>query len=305
MNPARPAKGPKYIESGTFLRADVEIGDRARAAEVPALERLEIELFLEAVYRHHGSDFRTYALSSLRRRLQKRVEDEGLATISALQDLVLHDDAAFERLLSDLSIRVSTMFRDPSFFQVLRTEIVPMLRTYPAIRIWHAGCATGEEVYSLAIILEEEGLGDRARIYATDMNGEALDVAKRGIFPLDRMREYTANYLLAGGKRSFSDYYTAKYDSALFDPLLRRNALFAPHNLATDGPFNEFNLILCRNVLIYFNATLKERCFDLFDASLAMSGFLCLGRSESLRFTSAAEDYDELYPIGPIYQKRG
>ncbi len=182
--------------------------------------------------------------------------------------------------------------------------MVPILRTYPFVRIWHAGCASGEEVYALAILLEEENLYDRARIYATDMNVDVLDRARRGIFPLARMREYTSSYLAAGGTRSFSEYYTAKYDGALFDPRLRRNVLFAHHNLATDGPFSEFNLILCRNVLIYFARPLKERVLSLFDESFASFGLLCLGRRESLRFTSADEQYEAIDEKERIYRRR-
>jgi len=274
-----------------------------RYAGVTALERMEIELLLEAIFRHYGHDFRSYAFSSLRRRLKKRLEAESLTTFSALQDRVLHDPHAMDRLLRDMSVNVTGMFRDPTFFMQLRRKVVPLLRTYPFVRIWHAGCATGEEVYALAILLEEEGLYDRARIYATDMNSEALEKAKQGIFPLARMREYTSNYLQAGGTRSFSEYYTAHYDAALFDSRLRRNVLFAQHNLATDTSFSEFNLILCRNVLIYFDRALKERVLKLFADSLASLGILCLGRRESLRFTSAELEYEEFDSKERIYRR--
>ncbi len=277
---------------------------RADYAGVSTLERLEIELLLEAIYRHYGHDFRAYAFSSLRRRLRKRMDAEQVSTFSGLQDRVLHDEEAMARLLADMSVNVSGMFRDPTFFAALRREVVPILRTYPFVRIWHAGCASGEEVYALAILLEEEGLYDRARIYATDMNVDVLDKARRGIFPLARMREYTSSYLAAGGTRSFSEYYTANYDGALFDPRLRRNVLFAHHNLATDGPFSEFNLILCRNVLIYFARPLKERVLSLFESSFAPFGILCLGRRESLRFTSADAAYEALDESERIYRRR-
>jgi chemotaxis protein methyltransferase CheR len=190
----------------------------APAAYDPALEKIEIELLLEAVYRHYGFDFRSYAYSSLRRRLWKRIHAEGLGTVSALQDRVLHDSETLERLLDDLSVSVTAMFRDPSFYQAFRDHAVPLLRTYPFIRVWHAGCSTGEEVFSMAILLQEEGLYDRARIYATDMNETVLRRARAGIFPLDRMQEYTENYIRAGGRRSFSEYYTAGYGGALFTP---------------------------------------------------------------------------------------
>lgn len=276
----------------------------ARYAGVPALERIEIELLLEGIYRHYGYDFRSYAFSSLRRRLRKRMDAESLTTFSALQDRVLHDAGAMERLLRDLSVNVTNMFRDPPFFLALRKKVVPLLRTYPFVRIWHAGCATGEEVYATAILLEEEGLYDRARIYATDMNGEALEHAKRGIFPLARMREYTSNYQQAGGTRSFSEYYTASYDHALFDARLRRNVLFAQHNLAIDTSFSEFNVIFCRNVLIYFDRTLKEKALQLFNDSLAPLGLLCLGRRESLRFTNAEPSFDEFDASERIYRRK-
>lgn len=278
-------------------------GARSRFAGVPPLERLEIELLLEAVYRHYGYDFRQYAFSSLRRRLKTRLEAEGLATFSQLQDRVLHDPSAMDGMLRDMSVNVTGMFRDPTFFLALRQKVVPLLRTYPFVRVWHAGCATGEEVYATAIVLEEAGLYDRARIYATDLSVHALERAKAGIFPLARMREYTAAYQHAGGERSFSEYYTANYDAALFDPRLRRNVLFAQHNLATDTSFSEFNVIFCRNVLIYFGADLKNRALELFGASFAPSGILCLGRRESLRFTSVEGEYEELDPKERIYRR--
>jgi len=225
----------------------------------PDLERVEIELLLEGVFRHYGFDFRSYAYASIRRRLWKRVEAEALSSISELQALVLHDSTAMDRLLLDLSISVTAMFRDPDFYRVFRQDVVPLLRTYPFIRIWHAGCSTGEEVYSAAIVLEEEGLLDRARIYATDINGNVLKQAKAGIFPLTRMQEYTENYIRAGGTRSFSEYYTAMYDGALFSPSLTRNTVFSQHNLVTDRSFSEFHMVFCRNVLIYFDRALQDR----------------------------------------------
>lgn len=281
-------------------------GGRARAgyAGVSPLERVEIELLLEGIFRHYGHDFRHYAFSSLRRRLKKTLDAEGLATFSALQDRVLHDPIAMDRFLASLAVNVTGMFRDPTFFAQVRAAVVPILRTYPYVRIWHAGCASGEEVYALAILLEEEGLYDRSRIYATDMNAEAIERAKAGIFPLARMREFTASYLAAGGTRSFSEYYTAKYDAALFDPRLKRNVLFAQHNLATDKSFSEFNLILCRNVMIYFDRTLKARVLSLFNESLAPLGLLCLGRRETLRFTTVEEQYEEFDAKERIYRRK-
>jgi chemotaxis protein methyltransferase CheR len=269
----------------------------------PALERLEIELLLEAVYRHYGFDFRTYAYASLRRRVWKRIQAERLETVSDLQAAVLHDPAALERLLDDLSVNVTAMFRDPNFFLAFREKVVPMLRTYPFFRIWHAGCSTGEEVYSMAILLEEEGLYDRARVYATDMNERVLRQARAGIFPLDRMQEYTDNYIKAGGRRSFSEYYTAGYDGALFHPALLRNVVFAQHNLVTDRSFSEFNAILCRNVLIYFDKSLQTRVHRLFYDSLATFGVLALGGKETLRFSAFEDCFEAVATAEKIYRK--
>jgi len=269
----------------------------------PELEQIEIELLLEGIYQHYGFDFRSYAYASIRRRLWKRIEAEGLSTISALQDRVLHDSDLMERLLLDLSINVTAMFRDPGFYRVFRDVVVPTLRTYPFIRIWHAGCATGEEVYSMAILLEEEGLYERSRIYATDINEVVLQKAKSGIFPIERMQEYTENYIAAGGKRSFSDYYIAKYDGALFNPSLTKNVVFSQHNLVTDRSFSEFNVILCRNVLIYFDKTLQARVLTLFYDSLAMFGVLSLGSKESLRFSPYEECYEQINGREKVYRK--
>ena len=269
----------------------------------PDLERIEIELLLEGIYRHYGFDFRSYAFASIRRRLWKRIEAEGLPTVSALQARILHDSQMMERLLLDLSINVTAMFRDPGFYRAFREHVVPLLRTYPFIRIWHAGCATGEEVYSMAILLQEEGLYERCRIYATDINEVVLQKAKEGIFPLDRMQEYTENYIAAGGKRAFSDYYLAKYGGALFDDALTRNVVFSLHNLVTDRSFAEFNVILCRNVLIYFDKSLQARVHGLFYDSLAMFGVLALGSKESLRFSPFEDSYDQINGPEKIYRK--
>jgi len=269
----------------------------------PELEQIEIELLLEGIYQHYGFDFRSYAYASIRRRLWKRIEAEGLTTISGLQDQVLHNPPMMEKLLLDLSINVTSMFRDPGFYRVFREQVIPTLRTYPFIRVWHAGCATGEEVYSMAILLEEEGLYERSRIYATDINEVVLQKAKSGIFPLERMQEYTENYIAAGGKRAFSDYYTAKYGGALFSPGLTKNVVFSQHNLVTDRSFSEFNVILCRNVLIYFDKTLQSRVLTLFYDSLAMFGILALGSKESLRFSPYEECYEQINGPEKIYRK--
>lgn len=267
------------------------------------LEKLEIELLLEAVFRHYGFDFRAYAFASLRRRIWKRVHAEQLGTVSALQERVLHSAEAMERLLLDLSVNVTAMFRDPNFYRAFRQQVVPLLRTYPFIRVWHAGCSTGEEVYSMAILLREEGLYERARIYATDINEVVLQQAKAGIFPLEKMQEYTQNYLKAGGTRSFSEYYTAAYDGALFAPALRERIVFAQHNLVTDRSFSEFNVILCRNVMIYFDRSLQARVHELFYESLPMYGILALGSKESLRFSKFEECYEAVNPREKIFRK--
>lgn len=267
------------------------------------LERLEIDLLLEAIYRHYGFDFRSYAYASIKRRLWRRSHQEGLTTISGLQERILHDTACMERLLLDLSVNVTTMFRDPSFYVAFREKVLPMMRTYPFIRIWHAGCSTGEEVYSMAILLREEGLYDRSRIYATDINESVLKAAKTGIFPLSSMQEYTQNYLRAGGRRSFSEYYVAKYDGALFDQSLISNVVFAQHNLVTDGSFSEFNAILCRNVMIYFDRGLQDRVHGLFYDSLVNFGVLALGRKESIRFSRFEDRYEAIEEKEKIYRK--
>lgn len=286
------------------LQVDQKVLTPATASSYnPELEQIEIELLLEGIYRHYGFDFRSYAYASIRRRIWKRIEAEGLATITDLQNRVLHEPDMMEKLLLDLSINVTAMFRDPTFYRVFREQVVPTLRTYPFIRVWHAGCATGEEVYSMAILLEEEGLYERSRIYATDINEVVLQKAKTGIFPIDRMQEYTENYIAAGGTRSFSDYYIAKYGGALFSPSLTKNVVFSQHNLVTDRSFSEFNVILCRNVLIYFDKTLQARVLSLFYDSLVMFGVLVLGSKESLRFSPYEECYEQINGPEKIYRK--
>jgi chemotaxis protein methyltransferase CheR len=266
------------------------------------LEKMEIELLLEAIYRHYGFDFRSYAFSSIRRRIWKRINAEGLSNVTALQERILHDSNVMERLLLDLSINVTAMFRDPGFYRAFRDDVVPLLRTYPFIRVWHAGCSTGEEVYSMAILLEEEGLLARSRLYATDINEVVLQQARAGIFPLERMQEYTENYIKAGGKRSFSEYYTAKYDGALFSPTLTEHVVFSQHNLVTDRSFSEFNVILCRNVLIYFDKSLQARVQGLFYDSLVHFGILGLGSKESLKFSQYEDCYEQI-AAEKIYRK--
>lgn len=267
------------------------------------LERIEVDLLTEAVYRHYGFDFRDYSFPSLRRRIWKRVYAEGLSTIAGLIEKVLHDPQCMERLLLDLSVNTTAMFRDPTFYLSFRRKVVPMLRTYPFVRIWHAGCSTGEEVYSMAILLQEEGLYDRCRIYATDINESVLQKAKAGIFPIATMQENTSNYMAGGGTGTFSDYYTARYDFAIFRPSLRSNVVFAQHNLVTDASFNHFNVIFCRNVLIYFNNALQDRVQRLFLDSLEMFGVMGLGKKESIRFTSVADFFEELDEEERLYRR--
>jgi chemotaxis protein methyltransferase CheR len=269
----------------------------------PELEQLEIELLLEAVFRRYGFDFRQYAQASLKRRLWRRAYAEGAGSISDLQAKLLHDPQSMERLLLDLSINVTSMFRDPTFYVAFREKVVPLLHTYPFTRIWCAGCSTGEEVYSLAIVLEEEGLYERTRIYATDINESVLATARAGIFPLDKMQQYTQNYIRGGGKHDFSRYYLAAYEAAQFPKELTENVVFAQHNLAMDRAFNQFNIIVCRNVMIYFDKPLQDRVHALFYESLEQFGVLALGHKETLAFTPLADRYEELDPAERIYRK--
>jgi chemotaxis protein methyltransferase CheR len=266
---------------------------------------LELELLLEGIYRYYGYDFRGYARSSLRRRLANVMRSEGLSTLSALQERVLHDRAAWERCLQGISVNVSAMFRDPTFFLTFRQVAVPLLRTYPFIRVWQAGASFGEEAYSLAILLMEEGLYDRTLIYATDINEAALHQGREGIYPADLMQRYTQNYIQAGGTASFSDYYTARYDLAILRPSLRQNIVFSQHNLVSDGPFNEFNVVLCRNVMIYFTKPLQEHALNLLHSSLSKFGILGLGAGESLRLTPLQGWYEPLTEGQKLYKRIG
>jgi chemotaxis protein methyltransferase CheR len=267
------------------------------------LERIEIDLLLEGVYRHYGLDFRGYALGSLKRRLARRMREEGTPTLSALQEKVLHDPAAMERLLVALSISVTAMFRDPGFYRAFREKVIPLLRTYPFIRIWNAGCATGEETLSLAIVLEEAGLLERSRIYATDFNAGVVERARSAEFPLARMKMYTENYLKSGGDKDFSSYYIAEGPVARFSPSLIDNVVFARHNLVSDGSFNEFHGILCRNVLIYFGNPLQKRVHELFHDSLVNFGVLGLGHKETIRFTALEHCYEPIDAREKLYRR--
>ncbi len=267
------------------------------------LESIELELLLEGVFRHYGRDFRQYARSSLRRRVWNMVEEEKLRSISELQARVLHDTDAMERLLLHMSVNVTTMFRDPSFWSAFRTKVVPLLRSFPFVRVWHAACASGEEVYSMAVLLAEEGLYDRSRIYATDMNAEAVERAKSGIYPLSQMQEFTQNYVQGGGKTAFSEYYTANYDRVIFKAALRKNMVFAQHTLGTDGSFNEFNVVLCRNALIYFDADLQARAHRTLFSSLARFGVFSTGNRETVDRTPHEQDYEPVDDQEKIYRR--
>jgi chemotaxis protein methyltransferase CheR len=262
-------------------------------------EDLEIELLLLAIYRLSGYDFRKYMRSSIKRRVASRMNSEKLTSITRLTEKVIHDDRVLDDILKDFSINVTEMFRDPTFFKSLREEVLPLLKDLPEIRVWHAGCSTGEEAYSMAILLEEEGLADKTKIYATDMNETVLKKAESGVMPLHKMQSYTKNYIQSGGKKSFSEYYIADSEAAHLDSSLKRNIVFAQHNLVTDGSFNEFHIIICRNVLIYFNLQLQQHVFQLFNESLSEGGFLGLGTKEAARtdqgFLEAFNSIEKIY----------
>ena len=265
---------------------------------------IEMRLLMEAVYAKYSHDFRDYSGASLKRRVLHALGQLKCETISQLQSKVLHDPQVFQQLLEILTIPFTEMFRDPAYWLALRTQVVPLLRTYPSLKVWVAGCSTGEEVFSLAILLQEEGLQERTMIYATDINPAVIDKARQGIFPIASVRQHTANYQTSGGKRAFSDYYTAAYNSARFDPELIRNVTFADHSLATDTVFSETHFITCRNVLIYFNRALQNRALGLFSESLCHRGFLGLGSKESLDFSAYADKFDPVAKRERIFRKR-
>jgi chemotaxis protein methyltransferase CheR len=266
-------------------------------------DAIELELLLEAIHRRYGFDFRDYAAFPLRRRLERRAHAEGAGSLAELQGLLLRDPECMERLLVDLSVQVTAMFRDPPFFAAFRRAVVPILHERAFVRIWCAGCATGEEAYSLAILLHEEGLLERTRIYATDLNAHAVAAAAAGVVPLERMQEYTGNYLRSGGTQEFSRYYVAAYDAARFNPELLGNVVFSQHNLATDRAFAEFHVIVCRNVLIYFDTPLQGRVAELFSDSLGPDGVLALGRRESIAYTPVASRFAPLDAEERLFRK--
>ena len=269
----------------------------------PSVTEIELRLLMEAIYLRYSYDFRDYTGASQKRRVTHALGQLGLASISDLQERVLRDPAVFAQLLQFLTVPVSEMFRDPAYFLALRRQVLPVLETYPSIKIWIAGCSTGEEAYSMAIMLREEGLLQRAQIYATDINPVSLEKARQGIFPLEAVRGYTTNYQQSGGRRAFSDYYTAAYDAARFDPSLCADVIFADHSLATDSVFAETQLVSCRNVLIYFNRTLQDRALGLFHESLCHRGFLGLGSKESIDFSGYATRFGPLARDERIYRK--
>jgi chemotaxis protein methyltransferase CheR len=273
------------------------------ATSAPDVEELETELLLDAVARRYGYDFRQYAAASLKRRLHRAMQTEDVRTLSALQERLLHDPQALARFVSTLSVHVTGMFRDPGVYKAIRNRVVPTLRTWPFVRIWHAGCSTGEEVYSLAVVLHEEGLLERCRIYATDLSEDLLETARRGVYPLRAMRDYTAAYHHAGGRADFSEYYRADATHAILRDDLRRHVVFSPHNLVSDGSFNEFHLILCRNVMIYFDKDLRDRVHELLYESQVMFGVLVLGTRESLRFSPLHDSYEVLDEALRLYRR--
>lgn len=264
---------------------------------------LELRLLLEAVYQRYHYDFRNYALSSLRRRMRHAMARFDCTTMGELQHRLLHEPETFAQAMQYFTVQVSEMFRDPAYFKVLREYAMPVLRTYPSIKLWIAGCSTGEEVWSMAILLQEEGLLDRSIIYATDINPEALQAAESGAFPLERTAQFSRNYLAAGGTGSLSDYYTSGYGSVVFDRRLKRNIVFADHSLATDTVFSEVHLVSCRNVLIYFQRALQDRAIGLFHEALVHRGFLGLGSKESLQFGAHANDFEPCAREQRLYRK--
>lgn len=269
-----------------------------------SIEKIELQLFLEAMVQRYGYDFRHYAQASVKRRIRHLLVKSGYARISEMLPRLLYDEAFAQGAIYDFSVTVTEMFRDPNFYASFRKNVVPYLKTYPFIKVWHAGCATGEEVYSLAIVLQEEGLYERATIFATDFNEPVLDKAREGIYALKDIRQYTTNYQQSGGSRSFADYYHAQYESAIMDQSLKKNITFASHNLVTDGVFGEMHLIFCRNVLIYFDKTLQNRVLGLFSESLNHGSFLCLGTKETLEFSQVATHFKAIDERARIYQKR-
>lgn len=268
------------------------------------IENIEVNVLLQAIYDRYGYDFRNYARASIERRARMFAKNQGFNFISEIIPAILRDEVLFELLIKEFSITVTELFRDPLSYKALKEKVFPILKTYPFIKIWHAGCATGEEVYSMAILLKEEGLYEKATIYATDFNDEALEIARHGIYPIDNMKDYVSNYIMAGGSEVLSSYYYAKHDSIIFDKTLIKNVMFANHNLVIDGVFGEMNLIMCKNVLIYFNKSLQDRVLNMFNESLIHGGFLCLGNKESIMFSEVQDKFDIVDIVEKIYKKK-
>jgi chemotaxis protein methyltransferase CheR len=264
---------------------------------------LEIDLLLQAIHARYSYDFRQYARASLRRRVQSAMAKLDVKSVSMLQDRVLRDPDVFAELVGYLTVPVSEMFRDPLYFRVLREQVAPILATYASLKVWVAGCSTGEEAYSIAIVLDELGLLSRTVIYATDINRASLRIAEAGVYPLERMAEFTRNYQLSGAHGSFSDYYTSAYDGAVFDRRLRSRITFADHSLATDHVFSEVQFVSCRNVLIYFNRELQDRVLGLFRDSLVPLGFLGLGSRETVQFSNHAHEFEDVHREARFFRR--
>jgi len=267
-------------------------------------QELEVELFIEALYRAYGYDFRDYSKVHMKRRIAKHVEEEQLGSISALQDKLLNDEGYFEEVIKDFSINVTSFFRDPPFFRTFRKEIVPYLKSFPKIKIWHAGCSTGEEVYSMAMLLHEEGLLDRCHLYGTDFNGGVLEIAEKGVYDLEQLETFMINYKETGGCKNVSDYFELSDTQMTCLPFIKRNMSFHQHNLVGDQDLGEMTIVICRNVLIYFNPMLKEKVLSLLDNSLKKGGVLCLGKQETLQKSIVRTSYSTTYESDKIYTKK-
>ena len=272
------------------------------ASDVPNVEQIELALLLEGIYQRYGYDFRGYAMESVQRRLGQFLADQSMSSFLDVAGRVLRDQEFFHALMPYFSVSVTSLFRDPSFYATLAQVVIPRLRSWPHIKVWHAGCATGEEVYSHAILLREAGIQERCMLYATDISQSALDTAKAGIYSLEVIRKGTANYQLAGGARALSDYYYARYQAAVMDPSLRRRVMFTPHNLAMDTSFGEMQVIVCRNVMIYFSEALQNKVLELFWESLDYGGYLCLGDKESLSYTCVADRFELVDEAARVYK---
>lgn len=258
------------------------------------IEDRELELLVNDIYEHYGYDFSGYAKASFRRRIERLINLDGFPDFASFLSKIRYDGSYLKRLVEEITVNVTEMFRDPHYYRTLRLEVIPAIAAKPFIRVWHAGCSTGEEVYSMAIMLQEAGLLHKAILYATDLNPSVLETARNGVFPLRMMKQYSENYIASGGKMDFSSYYTANYGYAKFSSMLTEKMVFSQHNLVSDGSFNEFDLILCRNVMIYFDKDLQERALTLFDSSLAKLGYLALGTKETMKFSPLVANYQQV-----------